>query len=199
MIICYLTNPIVVLFCNEEGELPGFLNLWQTWDDSCNPEFFVLEKVPKFLRYDYKKHYEEYESTTPKLAKYGRTRWFARVIDGNFTLKERIQRYICRVLWLTRNCAYGFAFYWFSKEANKETSVTYKKYIHGEKYFIAGWDKSQPLWKRTWWIKCNWHWNKRFYSECYLGWKINSNFPTDKQYSMIANRLIPINIESNLY
>lgn len=30
MIICYITNPIVVLFADENGELHGFLKKWQT-------------------------------------------------------------------------------------------------------------------------------------------------------------------------
>ena len=38
MIICYITNPIVVLFADKDGELHGFLRKWQTFDDSCDSE-----------------------------------------------------------------------------------------------------------------------------------------------------------------
>ena len=48
MLVCYITNPIVVLFATETGELKGFLNYWQTHDDSLDPAFFVKEKVPAF-------------------------------------------------------------------------------------------------------------------------------------------------------
>ena len=52
-VVCYITNPIVVLFANELGELPGFLANWQTWDDSLDPRFFVVNKVWSIFRYDY--------------------------------------------------------------------------------------------------------------------------------------------------
>ena len=42
MIIGYILNPIICLFCNEEGELPEIFSLFQTWDDSCNPRFFIM-------------------------------------------------------------------------------------------------------------------------------------------------------------
>jgi hypothetical protein len=49
MVLCYLTNPIVCLFSDEYGELHGFLKYWQTWDDSLNPRFFVVEKAPRIF------------------------------------------------------------------------------------------------------------------------------------------------------
>lgn len=116
MLFCYITNPIVVLFADETGELHSFLRYWQTWDDSLDPAFFVKKKVPKFLRYDYDRHYQEYWGTTRDLAKLGRDRCFVKLLDKHFTVKERIQRYFCRVLWLTRNCGYGFAFYTFGRK-----------------------------------------------------------------------------------
>ena len=48
MLFCYITNPIVVLFADETGELHSFLRYWQTWDDSLDPAFFVKRKVPKY-------------------------------------------------------------------------------------------------------------------------------------------------------
>lgn len=47
MIICYITNPIVVLFADKDGELHGFLRKWQTFDDSCDSEDCVTKYVPE--------------------------------------------------------------------------------------------------------------------------------------------------------
>jgi hypothetical protein len=196
MIICYITNPIVCLFCNEEGELPKIFSLWQTWDDSCNPRFFVLEKVPSFLRYDYDRHYEEYWGTTPELEPFNRQRCFARVLDPHFTLIERIQRYICRVLWLTRNCSYGFSFFWFGNWANKSTSVEHQYYKDERHYIKFGYDRSKSIFTRTWWLKVDWYWTKHIETEGYVGWKINYPFKDDSLYGMIAVRLIPIRFSS---
>ena len=195
MIVCYITNPIVCLFANEEGELPGFLSYWQTWDDSCNPRFFIVEKVPRFLHYDYDRHYEEYWGTTPKLQQYGRQRCFARVLDPNFTFKEKVQRYVCRVLWLMRNCGYGFSFYLFGAWAHKESSVEHEKYRDDSHYVRWGYDTSESILTRVWWLKIDWFISKHVHVEGYLGWKINYPFKSDSQYSMIAHRLVPFKIK----
>ena len=191
MLICYITNPIVCLFCNEEGELPKIFRMWQTWDDSCNPRFFILEKVPKFLVYDYDKHYEEYWDTTQDLKEVGRDRCYARLIDGNFTLKERIQRYICRVLWLTRNCAYGFAFWCFGRKIDSKNIV----YIKQESDCRILYDKSNNILTRAW----TWHDERKLFGKVHLkvyaGWKINDD-PGIKQ-CMIACRIIAFKFEKS--
>ena len=56
MILCYLTNWIVVLFADEDGELKGLWHLWQTWDDSVDNKYFVLNQIPKIFRYDFDKN-----------------------------------------------------------------------------------------------------------------------------------------------
>ena len=118
-ILCYVTNPLVVLFCDDDGELPDCLqlfplslSLWQTWDNSCNPSD-VQEIFPEWLQYNWANHYTEHRGSTPELRKVNRERWFTKCFNPDFTLAERIKRYICRVLWLSRNCSYGFAFWWF--------------------------------------------------------------------------------------
>lgn len=110
MVLCYITNPFVVPFADINGELPSFLKYWQTWDNSCYCRESV-EFSPKFLQYDWARHYREYKGTDPYLASVNRDRWFVSCIDPNFSLWERVQRYCCGVLWLTRNCSYGFSFY----------------------------------------------------------------------------------------
>lgn len=111
-ILCLVTNPVVILFADENGELPGFLHLWQTWDDSCDSMYFMDNVCPKFLDYDYHRHYEcmsvEIEGN--------RTRFISVFKGYPLTLRERVQRYFCRLWWLTRNAAYGFAYEWLSKD-----------------------------------------------------------------------------------
>lgn len=69
MIICYITNPIVVLFADKDGELHGFLRKWQTFDDSCDSEDCVTKYVPKWIRYDFYKYYRSEKQYDPN---YGR-------------------------------------------------------------------------------------------------------------------------------
>jgi len=131
-IICYLTNPIVVLFCDEEGELPGLLHMWQTWDDSCDSEFFLKECVPSCLDYGWDEHYTSYTDTDEWSVLYGKTRKFSIARpEAVWTTKQRLQRYICRVLWLYRNSAYGFMFYCFGADLS---GATYKLVQDNEFY-----------------------------------------------------------------
>lgn len=60
MILCYLTNWLVVLFSDEEGELSGIFHMWQTWDDTLDNPSFINNSLPKFLNYGWHSHYEQY-------------------------------------------------------------------------------------------------------------------------------------------
>ena len=190
MLICYITNPIVCLFCNEEGELPKIFRMWQTWDDSCNPAFFIKEHVPNFLKYDYDKHYEEYWETTEDLQQVGRKRCFARVINPNFTLKEKIQRYICRVLWLTRNCAYGFAFWCFGFKIENENIVSK---INTETSHFC-YDKSRNILIRPWSYQNENKITDTIAWNIYIGWKFNKTDSNTARQCMIANRIFAFHI-----
>lgn len=185
MIVCWITNPIVCLFCNEEGELPEIFRMWQTWDDSCNPRFYILEHVPGFLRYDYDRHYEEYKGTTPELEAVGRTRWFVRVKDGNFSTKEKIQRYICRVMWLSRNCGYGFAFWCFGRMVDSN-NIEYKFKKDGESLLY---DKSKSILTRTWSYKNERNIFGNVYWNLYIGWKVDNGM-SGKMQCMVAIRIL---------
>ena len=93
-VVCYLTNFIVLLFCDKDGELHGFWHLWQTWDNSCNPsDVTEADEVPDWLKYDWARHYEEWRGSTPELSVQGRERWFTTCIDSNFSVVEQLQRY----------------------------------------------------------------------------------------------------------
>ena len=188
-VICYITNPIVLLFCDEDGELPSFLHLWQTWDNSCNPSDVTKHKqLPSFLLYDWPKHYEETYGTTPELAKVGRKRWFTKCIDTHFTLWERIKRYICRVYWVIRNCCYGWAFWvlgitpgirWVTERDDGETQFLHEDY---DWWWLDGawrYKSTAPICTVLGWTI---RWN------ILLGWKVDESARIDSR-AMIANRI----------
>lgn len=180
-VLCYLTNWFVVLFADRDGELHGLFHLWQTWDDSLNGEFSV-ECAPKFLRYDWAKHYVEYKDTTKYLKSVNRDRWFATCINDEWTLLERFQRYACRVLWLMRNNAYGFAFYLLGITATPFLDV--KK----SENTISVKDKNSDAWM----YKNDAPMFSLFgytFSWCnFLGWKMDVDAEMDTR-CMIANRI----------
>ena len=109
-IICYLTNPFVLLTASEYGNLPFLLRWWDNYDDCLDVEYFVKEHAPSWAKYDYDKHYK-WHSNEESLKTRGIYKSYVDILDPNFTLKERLQRYACRVLWLYRNNAYGFSYY----------------------------------------------------------------------------------------
>lgn len=97
MIVCYLTNWIVVLFADQNGELPGLLWLWQTWDDSLDSEDCVTKYVPSIIRYDFYKYYRVERHLLPEY-----NRWHKYSINiAPLPLIDRIKRYCCRVFGFT--------------------------------------------------------------------------------------------------
>lgn len=185
MILCYLTNPIVMLFANEDGELPWVLHYWQTWDNS-TACFESVEHAPKFLRYDWEAHYREYKDTDPYLKSVNRERWYCVCIDHNFTAWERIQRYLCGVLWLTRNCSYGFAFYLLGLnvspilEIKESENTLFVREVFGNGLYGAWMYKNTAKIFSLWGYEV--HWNNL------LGWKIDTGAKFDTR-AMIANRI----------
>lgn len=185
MVLCYLTNPIVVLFADINGELPGILKYWQTWDNAvCCVD--SVEHAPKFLQYDWSKHYKEFRDADAYLQSVNRTRWYCVCIDPNFSLWERIQRYCCGVLWLTRNCSYGFAFYMLGKtvsptlEIRDSANTRYVREMYGSGLTGAWMYKNTaPIFSAFGWVV---HWNNL------LGWKIDTSAKYDTR-AMIANRI----------
>jgi len=111
-LLCWLTNPLVVLFADHNGELHGLFKLWQPWDDSLDSEYYMKNVVPSCLDYKWDEHYISHEDTDEWSVLYGKKRKFSYTKGGAiWTTKQYIQRYLCRVLWLYRNTAYGFMFY----------------------------------------------------------------------------------------
>lgn len=185
MALCYPTNPIVVLFANKDGELPSLLKYWQTWDNSCYCSESV-ENAPKFLRYDWSKHYREYKDADSYLKTVNRERWYCVCIDDDFSIIERVQRYFCAVLWLTRNCAYGFGFYLLgltvspTLEIKQSEHTLFIKEVFGNGLFGAwSYKNTAPIFKVG---------DYTVFWENFLGWKIKADTSFDTR-AMVANRI----------
>ena len=183
MILCYLTNPVIVLFCDECGELKGFLHLWQTWDDTCDAEDWCTDYSPKWMRYNYYEKYTVHKRLDSSIGKYIK---YVTLNPGvTFTIKERFLRYLNRVAWLYRNCAYGFAMHLFGVTVyTKNRKIIKSIYLNNdmnEEYATYGsifrWYNSLPI---KLFPKYRWR--------IYLGWKINTSLETP-QRAMIANRI----------
>lgn len=172
MVIAYLTNWLVVFFADEYGNLPHCLRWWQTYDNCLDVEWMITEnKVPKIFQYDYKKHYiYHYEDkSNPDIVIPG----YVEIIDSNFTIKEKIQRYFCRVAWLYRNSNYGFSY-----EVNGRTidGTKNKVIISINEPYNEQWFSYVPsnLWSCTWsWFYCK-KYCKWFRLRIYFGWKLKN-------------------------
>ncbi|WP_270420910.1 hypothetical protein [Acidaminococcus massiliensis] len=187
MVICYLTNWLVVIFANEEGELPGFLRLWQTWDDTLDNKTDV-GRMPSFLRYDWDEHYQAYT------VQFNGRKVFREKLVKPFTALEKVKRYFCRCHWLYRNCAYGFAYYWFGEDVFPPVPAPMWLDNPENGYFIYGNRFEYPFngvtlhGRNPWAFKCtapineNWRW------EIYLGWKIQRTELAPHR-AMIATRI----------
>ena len=173
-IICYITNPIVCLFANEVGQLPKALRYWQTWDNPLDIEWMISEEiVPKIFRYDFNKHYiYHYEEKNNFEIKPG----YVELIDPNFTIKERIQRYFCRLAWMYRNTAYGFDHEVTSKKVIiKNIDIKKQYYIDKYNQLIFSVDSSTPWYNKTFKLYYYKRWSKKFYLRIYLGWKLTNS------------------------
>lgn len=194
-ILCYITNPIVVLFCDKYGNLPRIFRLWQTYDNCLDVEWMISEEVvPKKFRYDFNKHYRYYsEVKTNDDFVPGHVA----LLDDDFTIKERVQRYFCRLLWLYRNTAYGFAYnilgitytgadqhvLEYDSTKGKEIFVSFIEDPCGiDRYFCI---KSAEYWKVPFT-------DKEFRFDIYLGWKLaGTQEYTNEKRAMVAIRINP--------
>lgn len=181
-VVAYVTDPIVLLFADEVGNLPRAFILWENWDDHLDISWMIYENhVPKFAKYDFNKHYRYY---TPEEAKQliGEYRGYVDLLDGNFTAKERLQRYICRLFWLWRNNAYGFSYYVTGIDICK-ADVTKIKTVEKDGYIYYVTD----------YAFCYKDERKSFAGFCwdnYVGWKFR-RLDDDKQRCMLAFRITP--------
>lgn len=188
-LICYVTNPVVILFSNEHGELPYSLRWWQTYDNCINIPHTINSGVPKLFRYDFDKHYKY----TPEFKnKYAMKPGYVEILDPNFTVWEKIQRYFCRNVWLYRNTAYGFSYEVCGRYVFADKVKTYVDYNYAEndKCYIAVVNDNRIFLNKTWSIFYTKKYCKWFYLRIYLGWK----FKGTAGQSMIAFHINPFRL-----
>lgn len=188
-LICYVTNPVVILFSNEHGELPYSLRWWQTYDNCIDIPHTINSGVPKLFRYDFDKHYKY----TPEFKnKYAMKPGYVEILDPNFTVLEKIQRYFCRNVWLYRNTAYGFSYEVCGRYVFADKVKTYVDYNYAEndKCYIAVVNDNRIFLNKTWSIFYTKKYCKWFYLRIYLGWK----FKGTAGQSMIAFHINPFRL-----
>lgn len=172
MLICYMTNWLVVFFADENGELHGLLRLWQTWDDTLdNPAF--IQKLPAILDYDWQAHYVQ----TKIFDLIDCRQIYREVLIEQLSRTDKVKRYICRVLWLYRNCGYGFAYYIFGADIKQPVHT---KQIRTDCYLA--WDGHGH-----WTFKCDSKIYGYLYWKIYFGWKIQRSIEHNHR-AMLATR-----------
>ncbi len=88
-------------------------------------------------------------------------------------------RYACRVMWLWRNCAYGFSYNVFSKPLDETLSVIEQGDPKGK------WSRFTQR-KSSWQFKANYPIRDWFKLSVNIGWKEHKGFPK----AMYADRLV---------
>jgi hypothetical protein len=171
-IVCYLTAPIVALFVRTEMRwdvvkrldkqavnmprdyLVPLFYLWQTHDNAVDEWWYGMYNTNHWFKFAQNWTQADYD-------------------------KSRFIRYYCRVMWLWRNCAYGWHYYLFSRP--KETAIIAYEYGSEKKGF---WYLLR-LYKESFQFECHIPLSGRYYS-INVGWKPH------KQTSKLlyANRVI---------
>ena len=188
MVLCWLTNWLAILFADEDGEIHGLFKYWQTWDDSLDSKFMMTEVVPekyKFLDYGWSDHYVFWQDKET-LACYGHKIDKARCVKP-LSRKERIQRYFCRLLWIFRNCAYGFAFWPLGNTGRIEDLVFVKNTEDTQILY----DKGKSWLTRPWCIRFVKRITPSFRIEGYIGWKIPFWHDSGQYRCMVVGRIVP--------
>lgn len=182
-IVAYLTNWFVVFFADECGQLPKCLKWWQTYDNPLDVEWMITEGVvPKFARYDFKRHYEyHYEDKGDDYMKPG----YVKLLDPNFTLWERVQRYVCRLWWIYRNSNYGFSYYVNGRTIDGKDNVVLLDINEPNNRQFKSIVKGGSWWSATWCYYYEKPYCKWFKLRVYLGWKLKSVY-AGKQRHMLA-------------
>ena len=182
-IIAYLTNPFVLLTANDVGEMPPFLDrYWNNHDDHLDIDWMIDEgHVPKIFRYDFHRHYKYHDPYEAEQIT-GEYRGYVDLLDPNFTLWERVQRYFCRLIWLYRNNAYGFSYYVTGIDINADDVEKIKTE-----------EKDGYTWYVTDYAFCYKDERPSFFGmkwDNYVGWKFKSiDHPTER--CMLAVRITP--------
>ena len=181
-VIAYITNPVILLFADEVGNLPAVFTWWANWDDHLDVEWMVYEHhVPKFAEYDFNKHYKYHDEWEAEQT-IGEHRGYVDLLDPDFSLKERFQRYVCRLMWMWRNNAYGFSYYVTGIDVYKADIVEVKTeeadgYIWYETDYAFCYKDMRPSFGAR-------HWDN------FVGWKMQC-LEHDTERCMLAFRITP--------
>ena len=188
-LVCYLTNPIVVLFADECGELPHSLRYWQTWDNPLDIDWMVYEHhVPKFAEYDFNKHYT-YTNEWDAEEVIGKHKGFVTIKDPNFSLYERFQRYVCRCTWLYRNTGYGFSYEVTGRDIDGAKVITVTDVKNAEKNEY--WGHYKNLLTEPFCYKLSKKRNKKYSWKVFLGWKFQRIKSTESGHYMLVLDINP--------
>lgn len=186
-VVAYVTDPIVLLFADVYGNLPGVFVWWANWDDHLDIDWMVDEHhVPSFAEYDFHRHYK-YHSPQEAERTIGVHCGYVDLLDGNFTLKERFQRYVCRLWWLWRNNAYGFSYYVTGIDIRKDDIVKVKTaendgYIYYVTDYAFCYKDGRPSFHGRYW-------------DNFVGWKFQA-VENDVERCMLAFRITPFSKEA---
>lgn len=175
-LICYLLNPIVCLFTRKEIRtdrakiLGGVVTM---------PRDYLLKPLMYFQTHDNAVDEWWYDG----YAKDSFFKFLREAIQEDYDTSWWI-RYLCRVMWLYRNNAYGFLFYWFSTPIE---DLEWEKVV-GEEDSGKFWMHYQAF-KHSFKFECQIPilFTNRYYS-INIGWKAHRSAPLPLK--MFANRFI---------
>jgi hypothetical protein len=171
-LICYATTPLVALFVRREPRLDVVKRL--------NKQSVLLDRdyltTPFYLWQTHDNAVDEWW-----YGMYNTDHWFK--FAQNWTQRDydnsAFVRYYCRVMWLWRNCAYGWHYSLFSRP--KETEA--KMYERGNE--DAGFWYKLSVFKSSFQLECHIPLGPRYLS-VNIGWKPHKT--TDRL--LYANRII---------
>lgn len=173
---CYLTAPIVALFVVRSWQrdtvkrlnrhdvllprdnLVKWLSWHQTHDNNCDEYFYGMFNTDSHFKWLRTATQDDYDNSA----------WL---------------RYVCRVHWLWRNCAYGFHYHLFSTPLEINTNV-YSRGIEG-----AGFWYQLAIYPSSFQLEAHIPLGKRYFS-VNMGWKSHKKIPR----KMYANRIPPFGI-----
>ena len=163
MVICYILNPLVVLFADSGGNLPRWLSWFQTPDS-------ILDKSPKWVAEN----------------------WPMLVIKDDWqSWRKYLYKYLQRVAWLYRNTGYGFSCSVLRYKGSMENLIVRGIPKPGELNpgFWFAYDETVSLWRRGWCIYGYYRYSQssKWYLRVYLGWKFHNSGITQRMFALHIN------------
>jgi hypothetical protein len=173
-LVCYLLAPLVALFVTYQ-ERADRVKRYGKVTISMDREY-----LPTWLRY-----FQTHDNAVDEwwYGVYNTDHWFAFArnwTQGDYNTKAWV-RYYCRLMWLWRNCAYGFHYAWFSRPKEFVCKMYVRQVIKDGKRFWY----SLAVYKSSFQFECHIPLGWRYIS-INIGWKAHKQMPK----LLYANRLI---------